>query len=49
MPNWFMILGTLLYLGGSAFEVVNGNRWLGFTYLMYALANIGLIMTGLRR
>lgn len=44
--NWFVVAGTFLYFGASIWEGVNGRPWLAWTYLCYALANIGLLMIG---
>ena len=42
--NWFVLAGTLLYLGASVWEFTQGRPWLGWTYLCYSMANVGLIM-----
>lgn len=42
--NWFMIAGSVLYVGGWIYEMKYGLPYLGFMYLCYAIANVFAVL-----
>lgn len=46
MIGIFLFIVGICYIGTGINYIISGEPWLGFTFICYALSNIGLYMAG---